>query len=74
MVKDMAAVVAAASQSRGIGYQGQMVRTFTCRVLQSLSTVIHSFSSAAFLILFFIHLHSRDSLGDSHKTWRISKR
>lgn len=29
MVKDMAAVVAAASQSRGIGYQGQMVRTVT---------------------------------------------
>jgi hypothetical protein len=27
MVKDMAAIVAAASTSRGIGYLGQMVRT-----------------------------------------------
>lgn len=27
MAKEMAAVVAAAAESRGIGYQGQLVRT-----------------------------------------------
>lgn len=33
MAKDMAAVVAAAADSRGIGYQGQLVRLGFCRVL-----------------------------------------
>jgi hypothetical protein len=43
MIQDVAAVVAAAANTRGIGYQGQLVRLFLTKISVAVSFVLSVF-------------------------------